>query len=124
MITAEDMAGMQETLEATMPDELIVHRITRTPDTSMGFTEAWNPIPEPVPCRFAPLAGGVGTAMAETLIAGRIGTAEAWIFSVPVDADIRDTDRVVVDVTGYEVTLVLEPRTWEINQRFVAVRLA
>lgn len=124
MITADDMAGMQEVLEATFPDELIVHRLTRTKDTSMGHTETWNPIPEPVPCRFAPLAGGVGSAMAEALIAGRIGSAEAWIFSCPVGTDIRNTDRITVSDVGYEVTLVLEPRSWEINRRFVAVRLA
>ena len=115
---------MQEVLEDTFPDEMIVHRLTRTKDSSMGFTEEWLPIPAPVPCRFAPLAGGVGSAMAEALMAGRIGSAEAWIFSCPVGTDLRNTDRVVVSDAGYEVTLILEPRTWEINQRFVAVRLA
>ena len=124
MITADELVDMQAVLEDTMPDELIVHRLTRTPDTSMGTIEQWTPIPEAVPCRYAPLAGGVGSAMAEALIAGRIGSAEAWIFTVPLAADILSTDRVVVGLDGFEVTLVLEPRTWEISQRFVAVRLA
>lgn len=124
MITSDDLAMMRETLEDTMPDQLIVHRLVRTRDTSLGHTEAWTPIPDPVDCRYAPLAGGVGTAMAETLMQGRVGTAEAWIFSVPVGSDIRNTDRVVVDDAGYEVALILEPRTWETNMRFVGVRLA
>ena len=124
VISTDDLAMMRETLEDTMPDQLIVHRLVRTRDTSLGHTEVWTPIPEPINCRFAPLAGGVGTAMAETLMQGRVGTAEAWIFSTPVGSDIRNTDRITVDDVGYEVSLVLEPRSWETNQRFVAVRLA
>lgn len=124
MITAADLAGMRGTLEDTMPEALIVMRLTRTPDTSMGYTETW--VDQPLTtCRMAPLAGGVGSAMAEALIQGRIGTSEAWIFSAPAETDIRDTDRVSVNGDEYfEVAIVLEPRTWEISRRFVAVKLA
>jgi hypothetical protein len=124
VITADDLAGMQGVLEDSMPDTAIIYREVRTPDTSMGFTTTLEP-GDPIKVRMAPLAGGVGGAMAEALIAGRIGTAEAWIFSFPVDVDIRATDQFTVNGdAGFEVALILEPRSWELNRRVVGVRLA
>lgn len=125
MLSVDEIADMRDVLEDTMSDVLVVYRWTKTPDSALGFTETWTPLMGgPIPCRALPMAQGVALAQAEQLIAGRIGTDEAWMFTVPVDTAARDTDRILFKDMGYEIVFVLEPRSWELQRRIVAVNLA
>lgn len=123
MIPTAELDAMQAVLDETMPDTAIIYKPVRTADNSGGFTEALVP-GAPVECRIAPLAGGVGGATAEVIMAGRVGTAEAWIVSFPADTDVASTDSFITSGDrAFEVAVVLGPRTWEISRRVVAVEM-
>lgn len=123
MIPAAELTAMRDVLDGSMPDVAVIFKPVRVKDDSGGLNETWDD-QTPVEARISPLAGGVGSASAEALVAGRIGTAEAWVLTVPFDTDIDEIDRLVIDGDrGFEVAVVLGPRSWEISRRVIVVEL-
>ncbi len=64
-----------------------------------------------------------GYAPAERLIAGRLSSAAAWVFTFPALTDVRADDRIVMDGITYEVAGIAGPRTDEITRRVVALQV-
>lgn len=85
---------------AVLTDSLVVHRLTRTPDSSGGTTETYAAQAGTVPCLVAPTGGG------ELIVADRLGLVDTYTISVPDSADILVTDRLVVGGTTYHVQYV------------------
>lgn len=123
LLNDEQITSMRETLNRSLPEMAVIYRLTRTDDTSGGTTETLE-AGDPIECRVAPLGGGVGAAMAESLIVGRVGTADSWMVTFPADTDVRLTDSLIVlDDRPLEVVAVLAPRSWELSRRVVCVEL-
>lgn len=108
--------------DSMLPEAAVVSKLTRTPDDSMGSTQTYTP-QAATTCRVAPLGGGMGAAMAEQVMAGRIGTDEAWMITFPGLEDVDLTDRVAVNGRDFEVVAVLARRSWEMTCRVVCVEM-
>ena len=123
LLSADELTSMRGLMARTYPETVITYKQVRTPDDSGGFAVVWDD-QTPTIGRISPMAAGVGGANAEALIAARLGTAEAWLLTVPQGTDIDATDRVTLGGTrGFEVAVVLAPRTWELSRRVVVVEL-
>lgn len=114
---------MRAEMDRSLPETAVIYRLTRDRDTSGGTIETLE-ASDPVECRVAPLGGGVGAAMAEELLIGRVGSNDAWMVTFPADTDINATDTLVIlNDRPMEVAAVLAPRSWELSRRVVCVEL-
>lgn len=82
-----------------------IHRPTRV-TTATGFTSGWAPVAVSLPMGVAQGQGGQSNEERE--IIARLGAVVAFILLVPIDTDVRITDRVYL-TTGPE-----SPRTFEV----------
>lgn len=124
LLSDAEVDQMRATLARTYPESVVIYKQDRTKDDSGGFTIEWDD-QTPTVGRVAPLAGGVGAATAEVLMAGRLGLAEGWMLTVPAETNIDPPDRVLLNGDrGFEVASVLAPRTWELSRRVILVELS
>ena len=118
MIDSNQLAEMQATLAASLPDSAAIKRATKAPDGIGGFKEVWQTMAT-VACMLAPS----GREPEEREIAERLGAITLFTITLPSGTDVKPTDRITLTqaVTGansdLEVQGVLAPRSYEISRR-------
>lgn len=111
MLTAGQLEGMRSTINAALPDLVVIQRRTTTSDDGGGRTTSWAPLAT-VSCRIAPVGGGeTGTAGA------RIVDETTHMVTLPASADVSEADRLVISDVTYEVTAVRKRGAWETSRR-------
>lgn len=112
LLSAGQTATMRDVAARALPGLATVQRLTRVPDGGGGFTEQWTDLAVNVPCRIAPVGGGeTGTR------GGRIADETTHVATFPAGQDVTEADRIVINGTTYEATLVRERGGWEITRR-------
>lgn len=115
--------SLDEALDAAaldvLPDALAVHRLTRTPDSSGGTTEAYVPVVGlgAVPCRIGTLSS---TGGGEAIVADRLGILDGYGVTVPAATDILVTDRLAVGQDTFHVQAAPRPGSLSPWRRLIA----
>lgn len=133
MLTAEELAGMEETRESNLPDVANVVSIEYTRN-SRGDAEEVAVTGPDIPARIAVLGQGPGGGGRESVVLERLGVTEAWKIVVPRgSAEIRLQDRLLIDVRrpgeGIGHTRLLEvvaapgPRSYELAHAWVGIEI-
>lgn len=117
MLSATEIAAMQDTAEDAMPDTATVSRKTLTSDGQGGFTAAWATA-STVDCRIE--AAGRLTPQ-ERLVAERVAPRKVYRVTVPHDADVIPADRLVIGGATYEVQAPLVVGSWALSQKVIVV---
>jgi hypothetical protein len=116
---AEIEEARQDLAQELLPDLATIERVTETSDGGGGFTEAWAPVAEDIPCRLDPYGksttkGGGG----ESGTAGeRIDDRTLNVVTFGAGTDVTLKDRLVINGTTFEVTVVREHGNWELMKR-------
>lgn len=91
-------------------------------DGGGGNTESWNPVATDVPCRIAPVGGGVADTERNTGVGHRVSDETTHVVTLPAGTEIEKTSRIDVDGSGlYQVTLI-RTRTFDEFTRRVEVK--
>jgi len=114
-LTAAELAGMQSTLNASLPDLCSIDHVTKVADGSGGWTESIATTSN-VPCRFVEGSDKKG---GELVVADVITSVSAWIFTFPVGTAIDVPDRIHVGSRTWEV-VEFYARTWSVDLRLFA----
>ena len=114
-LTAAELAGMQSTLDASLPDRCSIDHVTKVADGSGGRTDSVVTT-ENVPCRFVEGSDKKG---GELVVADVLTSASAWIFTFAAGTVIDVPDRIRVGSRTWEV-VEFYARTWEIDLRLFA----
>lgn len=102
-------------VDEALPDTATVRRFTRTPDGGGGFTETWADLAT-YPARIDPAAGGE-----QGTLGGAIRDRTTHIVTLPALVDVEESDRVMVNGTEYEITLVRKGGSRELFRRLEVV---
>jgi hypothetical protein len=121
-LSVEDLAGMRETLTASLPNTCALITDTKASDGHGGQT-ATPTVGATIPCRISPrLATGTGQLKdAETIEGERLIAQAPWMvtlsYGVAVDAVQRI--RCLEDGREFEAFAVLDPRSWSLDTRIL-----
>jgi hypothetical protein len=110
-LSAADLASVRTALGQTLSDSCDVLRGAMVTDWS-GTRETERTVAT-YPCRIAAETSGVR----EAVVSGRTQGETQWIVTLPVGADVRDTDRLSIGGVRYEVVAVLGPQTLELSRK-------
>jgi len=116
MLSAAQLSAMRSTLVASLPDTAVVKRDTLTPDGAGGWTTSEATVAT-VAGRVSPSGGR------ESVVAGKLDAVTTWTITLPALTDVTAKDRIVVGSRTFEVAAVLDPRSWEIGRRVLAVEI-
>lgn len=111
LLKSGDIAAMRRRLNSLLPDTATIERATKTKSAG-EVTEAWSPIARGIACRIAPIGGGETGS-----IAGRISERTTHLVTVAAAQDVEEADRIAVNGSTYEVTLVRKRGAWELSRR-------
>ena len=117
MLTDEELAGMRETLDLSLPDTALIKRATSVSDGRGGRTQTWTTVAT-VACRVAP-----DTTRAESLVSGVVVSVQRWMLTFPSETSVRPDDRIVVATRTFEVVDVRSTRSYEVSCRVVGVEV-
>lgn len=109
---AGEIAQMRTVAAVTFAGTAVIHAATKTDDGQGG--EVWAYVASgTVGCHFSPeqLRGG------EQSMAERLAEVQPYILTVPHSTTIDADDRVIVSSVTYEVSEVLDNRTWQLTKR-------
>lgn len=118
MISASQLAKMQQTATAALPDSGTILRGTSVSTGGLGGSTTFTPSGT-VPCRVRPQGmispSDIGRAGGQALL-------EYWLITMPAGTDIRDGDRIsslghTFEAIGSGVT------SWEIDRQVRAVEV-
>ena len=122
MLTMEELAAMQETREANLPDSCRGVDITY-PKNARGEPTATPVYSAAFACRVAPL----GANERERVVLDRLGVAEAWKVVVPraVSIELQDQIEVTIDGVARILEVVSAPgsRSYELAHSWVGVEV-
>lgn len=110
MLTEAELDRMRAAAQAAMPDVAAVQRPQHVPDGAGGSTTTWTTVTDELPCRVAWQSGG------EDSVDGRPETTAAFRVTVPWDADIETTDRLVIGTLTVEVAHVSSRGAWTVSR--------
>lgn len=113
MLSASELAGMQDSLEDSLPDLATIQRATRSSDGMGGSSESWATLASNVPVRVSPAGLLRGD---ERVIGGAVAALMEWIVTLPANQDIREVDRIVIGSRTLEAKQV-NRRSWELGRR-------
>lgn len=98
MLTAAELSGMQAVQETNLPDVCNVVTLEMVRDARGNVTEAAVTGPD-FACRVKPVSQATSSAQ-EAVVLEKIGVIDAWKIRCPMDVEVREQDRVLVDVAG------------------------
>lgn len=111
LLSTGDIAAMRGRMNSMLPDTATIERATST-KVRGEVTQTWKPIARSIACRIAPIGGG------ETgRVAGRISERTTHLVTVAAATDIEEADRITVNGSPFEVTLVRKRGSWELSRR-------
>ena len=117
MLTAAEIAAMQDTQETALPDTCTIKSCTLAPDGLGGYTETWTDLASNVACRLTPMADPT-----EAIVADRFRGRALWTLTLAEGQAISHDDRVVVGSDTYEVAGVREGGNWRTATRVIVAR--
>lgn len=124
MLSSEALTGLRAIAVRALPDTAVIQRLTQVVDDVGGTTDTYAAA-STVACRVS----RSGNQADERILAERIVGRSAFTVYLPHDADVRESDRLVVtpvdpgpSAQTYEVVGVLAPTTWMVNVRCVCAR--
>lgn len=120
MLTADDLAGMRETLEDSLSSTCQVVRYTLTDNGHGGQSSARAVVAADVPCRIAPLTETV--RLAEIQAEERLAARAPWIATLPAGTTLDEECLIENDSLEYEVAAVFGQRSDEISCRVLVRR--
>jgi hypothetical protein len=121
MLSVDDLAGMIDTLDESLPDSCALVVDTLVSDGAGGHTTTPS-APVTVDCRVAPLRLTRSSADAEIAETGRIVPQSLWVITLPHGTTITSEHRITHQGRVFEAVEVLSPRTWDLDVR-VSARL-
>lgn len=119
MLSAADIAGMQDTLTASLPDSCTLLLDTLTSDGAGGATASPVTVAT-VACRVSPLRLTRSSKEAEIVQAGRVTEESLWTITFPAGTTVDPRYRIGNAGREFEVVETLAPRTWELDVRVSA----
>jgi hypothetical protein len=102
MLTAADLAYMQDTQEQAMPGTVVIERYTLTPDGMGGQVEAWGAVGTVIG-RIYPM---VRRGQAETVGGAQVLSQTQWFGTFPVSTELYAQDRLLYGNSTFEVLRV------------------
>jgi len=117
VLTAAEIAAMQDTQKAALPDTCTIKTRTLTPDGVGGYAETWTDLASNVACRLTPM-----TDPTEAIVADRFRGRALWTLTLAEGQAISHNDRVVVGSDTYEVAGVREGGNWRTATRVIVAR--
>ena len=105
MVTAGELAAMQEVQQATLTETCAVVRRTLASDGAGGQTVS--SASTATVCRLA----ASGNTPADRLVAGSVAEQVLWRITLPAGTDVRKADAVTIGSRTFEVMGVYGPQT-------------
>jgi hypothetical protein len=121
MLTTAQLAGMRADANRLLDKMATVYRRTLTTDSSGGQADSYTALPGTVACRLS--ATSVKSRARDMARGERIEAAEGWMVSLPIGADVVETDRLLIGAITYEVVSAADPRSYEVNLRLIVKRV-
>lgn len=118
MLSADQLAAMKATINASFPDSATIQRPSNVSDGAGGWTSAVSTT-GPHSCRVDP----AGSTANEYMTVDEIFSSSAHIITFPAGTDVRAQDRIVVGARTFEVRGVLSPAAWELSRRAVCLEI-
>lgn len=122
MLSAQDLAGMRETLLESLPDTCTLKRQGSATSDGAGGQTYGAPTSTVYPCRITPrLATGTGQLKdAETIEGDRLIAQAPWMITISALVELDAQDQIIAgDGRQFEVFAVLASRTWELCTRIL-----
>lgn len=113
MLTAADLAYMQDTQEQALPGTVVIERWTLTPDGMGGQTESWAAVGTVIG-RIYPM---VRRGAAEAVGGAQVQSETQWFATLPVDTVIYAQDRLFYGDSTWEVLRVNNDEMWKTAAR-------
>lgn len=117
MLTTADLTSMRATLESALPGTAVIQSSAYTSDGGGAGTVAWT-ASGTVACRLDPNMAVWG----EDTEGERITADADFLITIPHDATIDESDRLLIDGETYSVSTVRD-RTWKLGTRLEARRV-
>ena len=117
MLTDGEIASMRETCDGTLDSTAVLQRKTYVDNLGGGGSLTWAAAGT-YPCHLSNSNAAQTTAdTAEEGSTGRVEPETDWIMTLPALVTVDETMRAVTLGGTFEVTMVREPRTWELARR-------
>ena len=110
MLTADELAGMRETLNDSLPGTAIVQTATWVSDGGGGGTTSWVRAGT-YDCRVTP-AGGFEQDQGD-----RVQPETEFIFTLAAETSITEDAQIVYSGGTYDVIAMPYPRSYEVSRR-------
>jgi len=117
VLTAAEIAAMQDTQNAALPDTCTIKQRTFTADTVGGRTEGEITRATNVACRLGPYR-----APSEGVVAEQLAGHEAFVLTLAAGQVIEVTDQVIISSDSYEVVGIESAGAWETARRVIVAR--
>ncbi len=111
LLSAADLVYLRTEAEKLLPDTCDIVERQLASDGQGGFTEAWAPSYQDVPCRLAESSGR------EKAVGNREAGDSSWVLTLAHDQAIGRDDRVYIGGRTYEVVFVNEGRSHDTVRR-------
>lgn len=120
-LSAKILARMRSDAEKLLPDTCTIQAVSTTPDGRGGFTETWSTASggAGVKCRLDPFPR---EEQPET-VAGREATIHRRMLTVPWDAPLDASKRVLVGTATYEVRDMMDDHSWRVVRRALVSKI-
>ena len=120
MLASTQLTTMRSNVTRLLPDACTIQSKTVTTDGAGGWTEQWDTAPNGlVPCRLDPLT----SRSTVVTIGDREARHALYQLTVPYDAPITLSCRVVIGSYTYEVRQLVGEHAWRVSRRAILVRL-
>lgn len=117
MLTDEELTAMRAVQGQTMTETVYVQRLTRTADSTGGWSESWTTAAT-VSGRIAPRMANSG----ENKIGGKVETFGDYLITLPHDTNVQTDDRLQINGEQYQIQSILE-RSKKTALRLICVKL-
>jgi hypothetical protein len=119
-LNATMLAKMRTQFVNFLPDTCTIERATRTPDGAGGWSETWTLVSGgTVKCRLDPLY----TRDQVETVGAKEGFVSEYLLTVPYDAPLESSYRVVLNGDTYQVRMLLADHSWRVARRAYIARV-
>lgn len=108
MLSAADLAFMQDTQIEALPGTVVIERVSRTPNGMGGEYEGWTAAGTVIG-RIYPMQR---RGMAETVGGAQVISETAWFATFPIGTVVYPQDRLVYGDRSWEVTRTNNDEMW------------
>lgn len=119
MISAAELAAMQATVNASLPETCTVQRVTsQSANGYGGTTDTWSTV-----ATLACLDEPAGRTPAEREITGKLQAVSARTVTLPAGSDVRASDRLVQNGKTLHVVAPLTREAYDLNLQVVCTEV-